>query len=37
MTLSLRPFTKRDTPQLKSWFDTEEDVVQWAGASLQYP
>ena len=37
MTLRLRPFTKHDIPDLKTWFQTEEEVLLWAGASLHYP
>ncbi|MCF6328760.1 MAG: GNAT family N-acetyltransferase [Henriciella sp.] len=37
MNLSLRPFTKRDIPVLKSWFHSESEVLLWAGASLEYP
>ena len=37
MSLRLRPFVKHDIPELKAWFDTEEEVLLWAGASLQYP
>ena len=37
MNLRLRPFTKHDIPELKTWFQTEEEVLLWAGASLHYP
>lgn len=37
MTLELRKFTKRDIPELFSWFGTERDVLQWAGAALSWP
>ncbi len=37
MTLTLRRFQKRDIPELKSWFATEKEVLQWAGAGLGYP
>ncbi len=37
MSLSLRPFAKRDIPGLKAWFHSEEEVLLWAGAGLQYP
>ena len=32
-----RRFTKRDIPDLFSWFETERDVLQWAGAALSWP
>lgn len=35
--LFLRPFRTREIAELKSWFPTESDVLQWAGASLKYP
>ncbi len=37
MNLSLRPFSKREIPVLKSWFHNESEVLLWAGASLKYP
>ena len=37
MSLSLRPFTKREIPALKAWFHNQEEVLLWAGAGLQYP
>lgn len=37
MTITLRKFEKRDIPGLFSWFDTERDVLQWAGAALSWP
>lgn len=37
MKLGFRPFERRDIATLKSWFPGEEDVLQWAGASLTYP
>lgn len=36
-SLTLRPFRKNEISVLKSWFPTEEDTLQWAGASLAYP
>ena len=37
MTLSLRKFEKRDIKELFSWFDSERDALQWAGAALSWP
>ncbi|MEO1321661.1 MAG: GNAT family protein [Pseudomonadota bacterium] len=37
MTLTLRKFQPRDMNELFSWFPTERDVLQWAGASLSWP
>lgn len=37
MTLHLRKFEKRDIPDLISWFPTERDALQWAGAGLSWP
>ena len=37
MTLSLRKFERRDMDELFSWFPTERDVLQWAGAALSWP
>lgn len=37
MTLSLRQFEKRDIRQLFAWFETEREVLQWAGAGLSWP
>ncbi len=37
MTMELRKFGKRDIPDLFSWFNTERDVLQWAGAALSWP
>ena len=37
MTLALRNFQKRDIAELFSWFQTERDVLQWAGAALSWP
>lgn len=37
MTLQLRRFEKRDIGPLFSWFESERDVLQWAGAALSWP
>lgn len=37
MTIKLRKFEKRDIPDLFSWFNTERDVLQWAGAAVSWP
>lgn len=37
MTLSLRKFEKRDIRTLFAWFETEREVLQWAGAALSWP
>jgi len=37
MTLALRKFRKRDIPDLFSWFPSERDALQWAGAALSWP
>nr|WP_070959686.1 GNAT family protein [Hyphomonas sp. Mor2] len=37
MTLSLRKFEKRDIGDLFSWFETEREALQWAGAALSWP
>jgi len=37
MTLKLRKFEKRDISELFSWFGSERDVLQWAGAGLSWP
>ena len=37
MTLTLRKFRKRDIQALFSWFQTEREVLQWAGAALSWP
>lgn len=37
MKLKLRAFAKEDIAPLISWFASEKDVLQWAGASLPYP
>ena len=37
MTLKQRKFEKRDIPELFSWFKTERDALQWAGAALSWP
>ena len=35
--LHLRPFQKRDIPDLFTWFKNERDVLMWAGAALPWP
>jgi RimJ/RimL family protein N-acetyltransferase len=37
MTLRLRKFEKRDIRDLFAWFESERDVLQWAGAALSWP
>ena len=37
MTLELRKFDKRDIRALFSWFETEREALQWAGAALSWP
>jgi len=37
MTLHRRKFEKRDIVELFSWFATEREVLQWAGAALSWP
>ncbi len=37
MSLSLRKFSRRDIEVLFSWFESERDVLQWAGAALSWP
>lgn len=37
MTLRLRKFEKRDIRALFSWFESERDTLQWAGAALSWP
>jgi RimJ/RimL family protein N-acetyltransferase len=37
MTLTLRKFERRDMDELFTWFPTERDVLQWAGAGLSWP
>ncbi|MEO1553683.1 MAG: GNAT family protein [Pseudomonadota bacterium] len=37
MTLTLRKFTTSDIADLFSWFQTERDVLQWAGAAMSWP
>ncbi|MDJ0920852.1 MAG: GNAT family protein [Henriciella sp.] len=37
MSLRQRKFTTRDIDELLTWFETERDVLQWAGAHLPYP
>lgn len=35
--LSLRKFEKRDIRDLFTWFQTEREALQWAGAALSWP
>ncbi|MEL6860482.1 MAG: GNAT family protein [Pseudomonadota bacterium] len=37
MTLELRKFHKNDIKTLFSWFQSERDVLQWAGAGVSWP
>ncbi len=37
MTFVLRKFEKRDIKELFSWFTSERDVLQWAGANMAWP
>jgi len=37
MTLRIREFKKQDITDLFSWFKTEREVLQWAGAALSWP
>lgn len=37
MTLKIRKFRKQDISELFSWFETERDALQWAGAGLSWP
>ncbi len=37
MTLQLRKFASRDLDALFSWFQSEREVLQWAGAALSWP
>lgn len=37
MSLDLRKFEARDIAELFSWFETERDVLQWAGANMSWP
>ena len=37
MSVTFRPFAMADIAALQRWFQTEEDVLQWAGASMSYP
>ena len=37
MTLQLRKFAARDMDELFSWFQSEREVLQWAGAALSWP
>ena len=35
--LSLRVFQKPDIPELFSWFSSEREVLEWAGAQMPWP
>lgn len=37
MSLQLRKFASRDIEDLFSWFQSEREVLQWAGAALSWP
>lgn len=37
MSFQLRKFTKRDIKPLFEWFQSEREVLQWAGAALSWP
>ena len=37
MSFQLRKFTKKDIEPLFQWFQSERDVLQWAGAALSWP
>ncbi|MHA7858426.1 MAG: GNAT family N-acetyltransferase [Henriciella sp.] len=37
MSFQLRKFTKRDIAPLFEWFQSEREVLQWAGAALSWP
>ena len=37
MSLQLRKFTKKDITPLFEWFQSEREVLQWAGAALSWP
>ena len=37
MSWALRKFETRDIAELFSWFETERDVLQWAGANMSWP
>jgi len=37
MTLRLEPFQRRQIAELFTWFETERDALQWAGAALSWP
>jgi len=37
MKLTLRKFEARDIAELFRWFETERDVLQWAGANMSWP
>ena len=33
----LEPFDAADIDQLLSWLRTESDLIQWAGAAMNFP
>ena len=37
MSLQFRKFTKKDIAPLFAWFQSEREVLQWAGAALSWP
>ncbi|MEM9055454.1 MAG: GNAT family protein [Pseudomonadota bacterium] len=37
MTLQIRKFETRDIKELFSWFSTEREVLEWAGANMSWP
>lgn len=37
MSFQLRKFTKKDIAPLFEWFQSEREVLQWAGAALSWP
>ena len=37
MSFRLRKFTKKDIAPLFEWFQSEREVLQWAGAALSWP
>ena len=37
MSFKLRKFSKKDISPLFEWFQSERDVLQWAGAALSWP
>ena len=37
MSFQKRKFTKKDITPLFEWFQSERDVLQWAGAALSWP